>query len=204
MLSCALSRLRETTTMKLRQIALLLASPLIIQFQTVTADPQPNDIDVLDTAPKPAAPMEEYVSLRMSGEFSDGSCCLVDPSTGFIPQLDMGQFGGRNLLVEYVSCQALIPQTQPVNLYIGENGQNAPVDALIAIELSEQFSALASDSLSGTAFHAVHAVKVIVDSDDDLLLNGRRPVASSGVGRASCVVAGRLVSRTKHTRRLKP
>ncbi len=134
------------------------------------------------------------VAVRMTGEFSELDCCLIDPDTTFIPRLDVGQFGGRDLLVEYVSCQALIPPTQPVNLYIGINGQNAPVDALIAIELSEQFMALADDSLSGTALHASHAVKLIVDSSDDLLLNGRRPVASLGVGRVSCVVAGRLVN----------
>lgn len=165
--------------MKLRRIFILLALlPLISSCEPAVHDSAEGD----------------YVSLRMSGEFEDGSCCLVDPDTGFVPRLDVGQFEGRDLLVEYVSCQALIPPTQPVNLYIGENGQNAPVDALIAIELSEQFSALASDSLSGTAWHASHPVKVIVNSDDDLLLNGRRPVASTGVGRASCVVAGRLVN----------
>ena len=150
-------------------------------------------VDVLNWPNEPAA-LDDYVSLRVSGEFSDGSCCLIDPATGFVSRLDIGQFNGRDLLIEYVSCQVLIPPTQAVNLYIGENGQDAPVDMLIAIELSEQYSALADDSLFGSALHASQPVMIIVDSEDDLLLNGRREVGSSGVGRASCVVAGRLVN----------
>jgi len=161
-----------------------------------TANAAEKDVLVVndESDPVPVTAIDDYVFVRMTGEFSDSSCCLVDPITTFVPRLDVGQFGGRDLLVEYVSCQVLIPPTQPVNLYIGLNGQNAPVDALIAIELSEQYKALSSDSILGTALHGNHAVKIIVDTSDDLLLNGRRPVGSAGVGRVSCVVAGRLVN----------
>ena len=152
------------------------------------------NVNVVNTTPIPVVAVDDHVSFRISGEFLDGSCCLTDVNTGFIPRLVLSQFGDRDLLIEYVSCQALIPPTQPLNLYIGDGGQNAPVDTLIAIELSEQYSALASDSLFGTAWHASHAVKVIVPSGTHLLLNGRRPVASSGTGRASCVIAGRWVN----------
>ena len=174
---------------------LILTVSVVIGLASVANAGDKNVVVTNDESnPVPVTAIDDYVAVRMTGEFSEFNCCLIDPDTTFIPRLDVGQFGGRDLLVEYVSCQALIPPTQPVNLYIGINGQNAPVDALIAIELSEQFMALADDSLSGTALHASHAVKVIVDSSDDLLLNGRRPVSSSGGGRASCVVAGRLVN----------
>ncbi len=165
----------------------------VVNTPNVSVTNTPN-VNITNAEPLRVVTTDDYVLLRLSGEFADGSCCLIDTDTGFVPRLDVGQFQGRDLLIEYVSCQALIPPTQPVNLYIGENGQDAPIDALIAIELSEQYRALASDSLSGTAHHASHAVKVIVDSSDDLLLNGRRPVASAGVGRVSCIIAGHLVN----------
>jgi len=151
------------------------------------------NVNVINTTPIPVVAVDDHVSFRVSGEFLDNSCCLTDVNTGFVSRIVLSQFADRDLLIEYVSCQVLVPPTQQVNLYIGDGGQNAPVDTLIAIELSEQYSALASDSLFGVAFHASHAVKVIVPSGSHLLLIGRRSM-ESGLGRASCVVAGRWVN----------
>lgn len=135
--------------------------------------------------------VDDYVNLRMTGEFLENNCCLVDPATGFVAQLDMSALNGRDLLLEYVSCQVLLTSLQPVNLYLGAGGQDAPVDSVLAMQLVEQYQALSADSLFGVALHATHSVQLMVDSAVPLLLNGRRP--GNTTGRASCILSGRLL-----------
>ena len=160
---------------------------------------QPLKVEIVSPIPLPTAPTAtevDYVSVRLSGSFPKDSCCLTDDGTTFIPQVNVGgEFGGRDLLLEYVSCQALVNSTDPVNLYIGINGQDAPFDTLIAVELSEQHKALSADSIFGTAWQASHPVKVLVDSSDNLLLVGRKG-GNTDVksGLASCILAGQLVN----------
>lgn len=137
--------------------------------------------------------VDDYVNLRITGEFPENGCCLTDPTTGFVPQLDTTGLGGRNLLLEYVSCQVLLTFPQPVNLYLGAGGQDAPVDSVLAMQLVEQFRALSDDSLFGSAFHATHTVHLLVDTGIPLFLNGRRQVGAEGGGRASCILSGRLL-----------
>jgi hypothetical protein len=134
---------------------------------------------------------DDVVTIRLSGNFSDTSCCLVDPETGFIPGFDVDQYSEKDLILEYVSCQVVLAEEKPINLFFADNAQDAPNDMLVPIELTLQGKALALDSFYGYAYHANHQVKVLVDKSSRILLVGRRE--GSSLGRASCIVTGRLV-----------
>ena len=141
-----------------------------------------------------AVKTEVVVSIRLSGSFSDDSCCLVDPDTTFIPSFKVNNYSAKGLIIEYVSCQVVLGVDEPVNLFLADSGQDAPVDMLVPIELTPQYRVLTADSLWGFAYHANHQVKIIVDKSSRVLLVGRRDISSSSPGRASCIVTGRLVN----------